>query len=246
MLLIAFGSLLAMGLPVLTAVLGIGAGLSLIALLGHIFPAPSFSPIVAWMIGLGVGVDYALFIVTRFREALRERPGPARRPRSSRCAPPGGPWSSRARTVVIGMLGLFVLRQPLLNGVAVAAAATVAMVLLGSLTLLPALLGFTGTRLARPVRCIRLPPVAGRPPPSRPPSLPAAAGGAPGRRAVGRADPAAAADRRRALRRLLLLAAPALGMKLSIPDESARRGGPWGTPATPPWPAASGLASTRR
>ena len=70
-LLIAFGSLLAMGLPVVTAVFGIGAGLSLIALLGHIFPAPSFSPIVASMIGLGVGVDYALFIVTRFREALR-------------------------------------------------------------------------------------------------------------------------------------------------------------------------------
>ena len=69
-LLIAFGSLLAMGLPVLTAVLGIGAGLSLIALLGHVFPAPSFSPIVASMIGLGVGVDYALFILTRFREAL--------------------------------------------------------------------------------------------------------------------------------------------------------------------------------
>ena len=70
-LLIAFGSLLAMGLPVVTAVFGIGAGLSLIALLGHIFPAPSFSPIVASMIGLGVGVDYALFMVTRFREDLR-------------------------------------------------------------------------------------------------------------------------------------------------------------------------------
>ncbi len=70
-LLIAFGSLLAMGLPVVTAIFGIGAGLSLIALLGHIFPAPSFSPIVASMIGLGVGVDYALFIVTRFRELLR-------------------------------------------------------------------------------------------------------------------------------------------------------------------------------
>ncbi|HUY50737.1 MAG TPA: MMPL family transporter [Streptosporangiaceae bacterium] len=64
-LLIAFGSLLAMGLPVLTAVLGIGAGLSLIALLGHIFPATSFSPIIAAMIGLGVGVDYALFIEFR-------------------------------------------------------------------------------------------------------------------------------------------------------------------------------------
>ena len=76
MLLIAFGSLLAMGLPVLTAVLGIGAGLSLIALLGHVFPAPSFSPIVASMIGLGVGVDYALFILTRFREALHRGEDP--------------------------------------------------------------------------------------------------------------------------------------------------------------------------
>src|SRR5271154_2915429 len=66
-LLISFGSLLAMGLPIATALLGIGSGLSLIALLGHVFPAPSFSPIVAAMIGLGVGVDYALFIVTRFR-----------------------------------------------------------------------------------------------------------------------------------------------------------------------------------
>ena len=70
-LLIAFGSLLAMGLPVVTALFGIGAGLSLIALLGHVFPAPSFSPIIATMIGLGVGIDYALFIVTRFRESLR-------------------------------------------------------------------------------------------------------------------------------------------------------------------------------
>ena len=67
-LLIAFGSLLAMGLPIATALIGIGSGLALIALLGHVFPAPGFSAIVAAMIGLGVGVDYALFIVTRFRE----------------------------------------------------------------------------------------------------------------------------------------------------------------------------------
>ena len=69
-LLIAFGSFLAMGLPIATALLGIGGGLSVIALLGHVVPAPSFSPIIAAMIGLGVGVDYSLFIVTRFREAL--------------------------------------------------------------------------------------------------------------------------------------------------------------------------------
>ena len=71
-LLIAFGSLLAMGLPIATALMGIGSGLALIALLGHVFPAPSFSPIIAALIGLGVGVDYALFIVTRFRAELRD------------------------------------------------------------------------------------------------------------------------------------------------------------------------------
>ena len=154
-LLIAFGSLLAMGLPVLTAVLGIGAGLSLIALLGHVFPAPSFSPIVASMIGLGVGVDYALFIVTRFREALH-RGEDAASAVVTAMSTAGRTVVIAGTTVIIGMLGLLVLRQTLLNGVAIAASATVAMVLLGSLTLLPALLGFTGTRLAKASR-LRLP-----------------------------------------------------------------------------------------
>ena len=161
-LLIAFGSLLAMGLPVLTAVLGIGAGLSLIALLGHVFPAPSFSPIVASMIGLGVGVDYALFILTRFREALHRGEDPETATVTA-MSTAGRTVVIAGTTVIIGMLGLLVLRQSLLNGVAIAASATVAMVLLGSLTLLPALLGFTGTRLGKPSR-LRLPRwLGGRP-----------------------------------------------------------------------------------
>src|ERR1019366_5266567 len=144
-------SLLAMGLPIVTALFGIGTGLSLIALLGHIFPAPSFSPIVAAMIGLGVGVDYALFIVTRFREALRSGQAPEDAAATAmRTA--GRSVLTASTTVAIGMLGLLVLRQQLLNGVAGAAAATVAMTVLGSLTLLPALLGFAGTRLARQTR----------------------------------------------------------------------------------------------
>ena len=156
-LLIAFGSLLAMGLPVLTAVLGIGAGLSLIAVWGHVFPAPSFSPIVASMIGLGVGVDYALFILTRFGEALHrgEEPETATVTAMSTA---GRTVVIAGTTVIIGMLGPPVLCQSLLNGVAIAASATVAMVLLGSLTLLPARLGFTGTRLGKPSRlplCLR-------------------------------------------------------------------------------------------
>ena len=116
-LLIAFGSLLAMGLPIAAALLGIGSGLSLIALLGHVFPAPSFSPIVAALIGLGVGVDYALFIVTRFRAELQAgQDAPAAVVTAMQTA--GRAVLTAGTTVVIGMLGLLVLRQALLNGVA--------------------------------------------------------------------------------------------------------------------------------
>ena len=150
-LLIAFGSLLAMGLPLATALMGIGSGLALIALLGHVFPAPSFSAIVAALIGLGVGVDYALFIVTRFRSELQAGAQPQDAVVTAmRTA--GRAVLTAGTTVVIGMLGLLVLRQPLLNGVSIAAAATVAMTVLAALTLLPALLSFTGTRLARASR----------------------------------------------------------------------------------------------
>ncbi len=221
-LLIAFGSLLAMGLPVVTALLGIGAGLSLIALLGHVFPAPSFSPIIAGIIGLGVGVDYALFIVTRFREGLRAGAAPeAAAVTAMRTA--GRSVLVAGSTVVIGMLGLLVLRQPLLNGVAVAAAATVAMVLLASLTLLPALLGFTGTRLARPSR-IKTPRWLTRSTAARSAKSerPAAERWA----AVIQRRPVIAAVVSGAF--LLLLAAPALGMKLSLPDESADARGTMG------------------
>ena len=225
-LLIAFGSLLAMGLPVLTAVLGIGAGLSLIALLGHVFPAPSFSPIVASMIGLGVGVDYALFILTRFREALHRGQDPESAAVTA-MSTAGRTVVIAGTTVIIGMLGLLVLRQSLLNGVAIAAAATVAMVLLGSLTLLPALLGFTGTRLAKPSR-VRPPRwLGGRPRGTNQPA------GQPARRPA--AERWAALIQRRPLLAallstglILLLAAPALGMKLSMPDESSQARGTMG------------------
>jgi len=237
-LLIAFGSLLAMGLPVVTALLGIGGGLSLIALLGHLIPAPSFSPIVAAMIGLGVGVDYALFIVTRFREALMA----GRAPEDATVAAmrtAGRSVLIAGTTVVIAMLGLLVLRQPLLDGVAVAASATVAMVLLGSLTLLPALLGFTGTRLAKRSRLLR----------GRHPARPASGDAGPARRATwwrrasrrrrNATSPAAerwaAAIQRRPLVTavvsagvILALAAPALGMKLAMPDESSQPRGSMG------------------
>jgi uncharacterized membrane protein YdfJ with MMPL/SSD domain len=218
-LLIAFGSLLAMGLPVATALFGIGAGLSLIALLGHIVPAPSFSPIIAALIGLGVGVDYALFIFTRFRTELRDGQD-AEEAAVTAMRTAGVSVLTAGSTVVIGMLGLLVLRQQLLNGVAIAAAATVAMTVLAALTLLPALLGFTGTRLAKPTMLER-------------------------RRNRKRADrPAVATPRSEqwalfiqkhrvaaalsATAFILLLAAPVLAMKLSFPDESAQARGTMG------------------
>ena len=222
-LLIAFGSLLAMGLPIATALMGIGSGLSLIALLGHVFPAPSFSPIVAAMIGLGVGVDYALFIVTRFRSELHEGAQPSdAMVTAMRTA--GRAVLTAGVTVVIGMLGLLVLRQTLLNGVAIAAAATVAMTVIASLTLLPALLGFTGGRLARASRLNTF--LGGK-----------VFGGA-GRRQQGTAHAAerwAGVVQRHpvpaallAAAFILILAAPALAMKLSMPDESAQARGTMG------------------
>ena len=238
-LLIAFGSLLAMGLPIATALMGIGSGLSLIALLGHVFPAPSFSPIVAAMIGLGVGVDYALFVVTRFREELRgvpggRPPGPAQRSELHEGAQPGDAVVIAMRTagravltagttVVIGMLGLLVLRQTLLNGVAIAAAATVAMTVIASLTLLPALLGFTGYRLARPSRLNTFlgDKVFGRG--DRQQNKTHAAERWAG---VVQKHPVLAAVMATAF--ILILAAPALVMKLSMPDESAQARGTMG------------------
>jgi uncharacterized membrane protein YdfJ with MMPL/SSD domain len=219
-LLIAFGSFLAMGLPIATAVLGIGAGLSVIALLGHVFPAPSFSPIIAAMIGLGVGVDYALFIVTRYREGLfAGRAAEDAAVTAMRTA--GRTVVIAGATVVIGMMGLLVLRQPLLTGVAVAAAATVAMVLLGSLTLLPALLGFSGTRLAKRSRLLgrRRDRSATA---VRSAKIPAAQRWA----GVIQRRPVLATVVSTGI--ILALAAPALGMKLNFPDESSQARGTMG------------------
>ena len=192
------------------------------------FPAPSFSPIIASMIGLGVGVDYALFILSRFREALHHGQDPESAAVTA-MSTAGRTVVIAGTTVIIGMLGLLVLRQSLLNGVAIAAAATVAMVMLGSLTLLPALLGFTGTRLAKPSR-LRLPRWLG----GRPARTPVAhSAGQPARRPA--AERWAGVIQRRPLLAallstalILLLAAPALSLKLSMPDESSQARGTMG------------------
>ena len=96
-LLIAFGSLVAMGLPIVTALFGLGIGLAGVTLLANVLDVPDWASSVATMIGLGVGIDYALFIVTRYRSELAARRRRRRRPSPTRDrAPPAAPWCSPA------------------------------------------------------------------------------------------------------------------------------------------------------
>jgi RND superfamily putative drug exporter len=161
-LFVSFGSLVAMGLPIATALMAILGGIALIRLVGHLVPAPDFTVLVAALVGLGVGIDYALFIVTRYREALQDGDEPE------------------------------------------------SATMIAAVTLLPALLGFTGRRInsLRPPRRTSRPRSAERRPPAerwavtvqRRPLLAAVLAGA----------------------GLLVLAAPALSMRLSLPDASVQ------------------------
>jgi putative drug exporter of the RND superfamily len=157
-LLITFGSLVAMGLPIVTALFGLGTGLGLIALFTHVVDTPDFSSELAAMIGLGVGIDYSLFIVTRFRESYAG-PGPTAglvRESVVRAMDTAGRAVLFAGcTVVIALLGMMVLGVSFLYGVAISASIGVLLVMFGSLTLLPALLTFAGPRLVRPSRRAR-------------------------------------------------------------------------------------------
>jgi RND superfamily putative drug exporter len=167
-LLLTFGSVVAMGLPIITALFGLGTGLSAIALLTHIVDTPNFSSELAAMIGLGVGIDYALFILTRFREAYRT-PGPtfqdARAAVVQAMDTAGRAVMFAGATVVIALLGMMLLGVEFLYGVAISASLGVLLMMLASLTLLPALLTLAGPRVARPSRRARragvTPPAAG-------------------------------------------------------------------------------------
>jgi RND superfamily putative drug exporter len=157
-LLLTFGSVVAMGLPILTALFGLGTGLGVIALFTHVVDTPNFSSELAAMIGLGVGIDYSLFILTRFREAY-VTPGPtfgdARESVIQSMDTAGRAVLFAGCTVVIALLGMMLLGVDFLYGVAISASIGVLLVMLGSLTLLPALLMFAGARLARPSRRAR-------------------------------------------------------------------------------------------
>jgi RND superfamily putative drug exporter len=117
-LLVAFGSVLAMGLPIMTALFGIGTGLALVGLTVNLINMPSFSNQAVTMIGIGVGIDYALFIVTRYRENLHEGMAPERAVvRALDTA--GRAVLFAGTTVIIAVLGLFTMGLDMMNGLAV-------------------------------------------------------------------------------------------------------------------------------
>ncbi|MEA3077590.1 MAG: putative drug exporter of the superfamily [Actinomycetota bacterium] len=145
-LIMAFGSVLAMGLPVGTALGGISLGVMIVTLLSNLITMPDFTSTLAVMIGLGVGIDYALFIVTRYREGLHagltteHAVGVA-------INTAGRAVLFAGTTVVISLLGMLLMNLEFVRGLAIGAALTVLATMLASVTLLPALLGFVGSRL---------------------------------------------------------------------------------------------------
>ena len=145
-LIVAFGSVLAMGLPIGVALFGIGIGTTLITLLSNVIAIPDFATFLGIMIGLGVGIDYALLIATRYREQLRA--GHTVRDSVMVAINTAGRSVLFAGvTVVISLLGMLVMGVGFIDGLAVGAASVVAVTVAASLTLLPALLGFAGERI---------------------------------------------------------------------------------------------------
>ena len=142
-MLLAFGSVVAMGLPIITALFGIAIAFALLDLLSHVITTPTFAPEMMAMIGLGVGIDYALFIVTRYRQGLAEGRTP-RQATAVSLATSGRSVVFAGTTVILSLLGLFILQLPFMRGLAVGAIAAVVLVMLAAITLLPAMLGFSG------------------------------------------------------------------------------------------------------
>ncbi len=145
-LLVAFGSVLAMGLPIGTAIFGLAVGIGGIGIISNGFAMPEFSPQMAAMIGLGVGIDYALFIVTRYRENLRAGMDP------EEAVVAAVDTSGRAVifagiTVMISLLGLMIIGLAFVRGLAISGATAVLVMMIAAITLLPALLGFVQRKI---------------------------------------------------------------------------------------------------
>ncbi|MFE0865565.1 MMPL family transporter [Streptomyces rochei] len=144
-LFLAFGSLAASLLPIATALVSVGTAYAGITLLGHAMTVADFAPMLGTLIGLGVGIDYALFIVTRHRRGLKRGLTVAEAAENA-VATTGRAVVFAGATVCIALLGMLILRLSFLNGVAVAASLTVVLTVAASVTLLPALLSYIGPR----------------------------------------------------------------------------------------------------
>jgi RND superfamily putative drug exporter len=206
-LLIAFGSLVAAGLPLLIALVGLGiTSGGLIALLANVIDVPNWTTAVSGLIGIGVGIDYSLLVLTRFRAAMRS--GKDRHDAVVEAVSTAGRSVLIAgSTVVIAVLGLFLTGLPYMYGVAISASLAVLVVMLASITLLPALLSYLGPKVDR----LRIPFLGRRLEKEGTSDSPAARWS----HAVQR-RPWTAAIVATAI--LLALAAPALGMRLGFPD----------------------------
>ena len=153
-LLVAFGSVVAMGLPVGMAIGGLALGIAAMPLLNRLIDIPSWAPDMASMIGLGVGIDYALFLVTRHRELLH-RGLPVAEAAGRAVATAGQAVVFAGGTVVIAILGLSVAGLPFMTGAGFATSVIVLLMVLASITIMPALLGVAGpwvNRLGLPGR----------------------------------------------------------------------------------------------
>ena len=145
-LVVAFGSVVAAGVPILTAVVGVGIAMAGVSLWANVLDTASFTPQVAAMIGIGVGIDYALFIVTRYRAAL-ERGTEREDAVAEAMGTAGRAVVFAGCTVVVSLLGMLVMGLSFLHGLAVGASCAVLVAVLAAVTLVPAMLGIVGRRI---------------------------------------------------------------------------------------------------
>ncbi|MCY3645217.1 MAG: MMPL family transporter [Acidimicrobiaceae bacterium] len=145
-LILAVGSVVAMGMTVGTALIGVGVGAAGVVLLSNVATVPEFAPTIGIMIGIGVGIDYALFIITRYREWVHGGLS-AEEATAAALDSAGRAVIFAGATVVVSLLGLLLIGLPFVAGLGLAAAITVTVVMAGSVTLLPAVIGLLGDRI---------------------------------------------------------------------------------------------------
>jgi len=146
-LIVAFGSVLAMGLPIGVALAGVGVGVMFTTLLSRATDIPDFAPTIGIMIGLGVGIDYALFVVTRYREESHQNGGNLEAAIYVAMDTAGRAVLFAGITVVVSLLGMLLIGLPFMSGLGIAASVTVLATMVAAITLLPALIGYAGDRI---------------------------------------------------------------------------------------------------